>query len=137
MPLKHLQHMQHPRSTFAISIRNNYNIPLKLLKHLNIHLQHRGGGLGWSIMAVGVGAGGERRRASTTSIRPCSWVLLVRPGTIRGAPTRAPSNHRQGWLRRGILTALGLGKRPGRCSAVSGCEIEMKRCVESRGSARA
>jgi hypothetical protein len=34
IPLKHLQYVQHPWSTFATSIWNNCNIPLKRPKHL-------------------------------------------------------------------------------------------------------
>jgi hypothetical protein len=68
---------------------------------------------------VRVGVDGERRRASTTSIQPWSWVPLAQLAMTQDAPAHAPSGHRQGWLRRGIPMALGVEEETRRRSTIS------------------
>jgi hypothetical protein len=90
MSLKHLQHMQHVQYPTIYF----YNIKMKQLqrtsetsKTLETYMCNVGEGRpGRSIPAIGVGAGGEPRYASTTSTGRaygCPWLGRARPKAPR------------------------------------------------------
>jgi hypothetical protein len=130
--------LQHSYETLATYLWNIWN-------NLNIHLKHRGWrGRGRSIPAVRVRAGGEQRRASSTSTGRTHGCPLAWLGMTWGAPARALSCHRQGQQRRGgIPTALSWGRRKGRRHCLGGgvvvglCSDAASRCERDGEMGRA